>query len=132
MDSLEQIKPEDRESDRSLIYVLDWGRLQMLDLKHPDPPVLKRFGPDEIKAGQPFNRQPNGESAIWAEAENASPATVFVLNGTELESTVSRDGTVVTAPVPGKLYERPGEYSLFLFDKKTAKRSESLKFVVEP
>jgi hypothetical protein len=132
VDHIEQIKPEDRRSDRSLIYALNPRRLQMLDLKNPDPPVLIRFGPDGIKAGHVFNEQPSGESAIWADTENTSQATVFVLNGIELESTMHADGKFATATVPRQLYEAPGEYTLILFDKKTAKKSNPLRFVVEP
>ena len=132
VDSIEQISPEVRQSDRSLIYVLDRDLLRMIDLKNPDPLALIKFGPQSIKAGQVFNRQPNGESAIWAQTENASQYTVFVLNGTELETAVTMDGKGATAAVPKQLYEKPGEYSLFLLDKRTGKKSDSLKFVVAP
>jgi len=132
VNSVEQIRPEDRQSEKSLVYVLDWNRLRMIDVKNPDPLVLITFGPGGIKAGQVFNRQPNGESAIWAETVNASQFSVFVLNGTELETAVSFDGRGASAAVPRQLYEKPGEYTLFLLDKKTGRKSDSLKFVVAP
>jgi len=101
--------------------------------KHESKPlVLKKFGPEDIRAGQVFNKQPNGESAIWAETENATPSTVFVLNGVPLESAPQSEGRAVSAIVPKKLYEKPGEYPLYLLDKKTNQKSNEMKFVVKP
>lgn len=94
--------------------------------------VLKKYGPTETRAGQVFNKQPNGESAIWAETENATPTTVFVLNGVTLESAPQAEGKAVTAIVPKNLYEKPGEYPLYLLDKKTGQKSNEMKFIVNP
>jgi len=95
------------------------------------PLVLKKFGPEHIRAGQVFNKQPNGESALWAETENATPTTVFVLNGVPLESAPQSEGRAVSAIVPKRLYEKPGEYPLYLLDKKTNRKSNELKFIVK-
>lgn len=94
--------------------------------------VLKKFGPEEVKAGTIFNRQPNGESAIWAETENATPTTIFVLNGVHLESAVHPDGKAASAFVPKQSYEKPGEFILYLLDTKTNKKSNEMKFTVKP
>jgi hypothetical protein len=96
------------------------------------PLVLKKYGPTDIKAGQIFNKQPSGESAIWAETENATPTTIFVLNGVTLESAVVSEGKGVTAVVPKNLYEKPGEYTLYLLDTKTNQKSNEMKFIVTP
>jgi hypothetical protein len=96
------------------------------------PLVIKKFGPEDIRAGQIFNKQHNGESAIWAETENATPTTVFVLNGVSLESAVVSEGKGVTAVVPKNLYEKPGEYPLYLLDKKTNQKSNEMKLIVKP
>jgi hypothetical protein len=96
------------------------------------PLVVKKFGPEDIRAGKIFNKQPNGESAIWAETENATPTTVFVLNGVPLESAPQSEGRAVSAIVPKKLYEKPGEYPLYLLDKKTNQKSNEMKFIVKP
>ncbi len=96
------------------------------------PLVLKKFGPEDIRAGQIFNKQPNGESAIWAETENATPTTVFVLNGISLESAPQSEGKAVSALVPKNLYEKPGEYPLYLLDKKNNRKSNEMKFLVKP
>ena len=96
-----------------------------------NPLVLKKYGPTDIEVDQIFNKQPNGESAIWAETENATPTTVFVLNGIPLKSAVVSEGRGVTAVVPKSLYEKPGEYLLYLLDKKTNQKSNEMKFVVK-
>ncbi|MBP1745698.1 MAG: hypothetical protein H6Q54_313 [Deltaproteobacteria bacterium] len=94
--------------------------------------TLKKYGPTDIKAGQVFNKQPNGESALWAETENATSNTVLVLNDTPLESTPQAGGKLVTATVPKDLYEKSGEYSLYLFDETTNRKSNEMKFIVKP
>ncbi len=96
------------------------------------PLLLKKYGPTDIKAGQIFNKQPNGESAIWTQTENATLSTVLVLNGVPLDTAPQQDGTLVTAVVPRALYEKPGEYSLYLLDKKTNQKSNELKVIVNP
>jgi hypothetical protein len=94
--------------------------------------VLKKYGPTDIKASQLFNKQPNGESAIYTETENATPTTVLVLNGVPLVSAVENDGRVVTAVVPKNLYEKVGEYPLHLLDKKNQNKSNEIIFIVKP
>ena len=94
--------------------------------------VIVKFGPEVIHAGKIFNAQPNGVSAIWAQTKNATPATVLVLNGVQLKSSVEKNGTLVTAFVPGELYEKAGEYPLYLLDTKVNQKSNDVKFVVNP
>lgn len=94
--------------------------------------LLKKFGPNEVKAGQVFNKQPNGESAIWAETENVTPSTILVLDGVRLESAPHADGKAASAFVPKNLYQKPGEYSLYLLDTKSNKKSNEMKFIVKP
>jgi hypothetical protein len=94
--------------------------------------VLKKYGPADIKVGQIFNKQLSGESAIYTDTENATPTTILVLNGVPLESAVEKEGTVVTAVVPKKLYEKAGEYPLYLLDKKNQNKSNEITFSVKP
>ena len=93
--------------------------------------VLKRFGPTDIGAGQPFNVQPSGESAIWAETMNASPYTVVVFNQTELKSVSNKAGTLVTALVPPELFRNAGVFRLYLLDKNTGQKSNKLELIVK-
>ncbi len=94
------------------------------------PPVLQKMGPMKTKAGVAFNVQTNGESAIWTLAENATGTTVIVWGETQLKSDYG-SSTSVTATVPKELYAKPGQYQVYLLDKKTGKKSNSLVFTVE-
>ncbi|WP_143593765.1 hypothetical protein [Synechococcus sp. 1G10] len=94
--------------------------------------ILKSYGPENIKAGVPFNVQPDGESAMWADATGAPSSAVPVLAGVELPAVAVRDGgTLVTAIVPSKLTVKPGKYPLLLMDKTTGKKSNVIDFVVK-
>ena len=93
-------------------------------------PVLKQMGPSKTKAGVGFNVQPNGESAIWTITENATKTTVIVWGETQLHSTFG-SAAGVTAIVPKELYAKPGQFKIYLLDKKTGKKSNSLVFTVE-
>jgi hypothetical protein len=93
--------------------------------------VLKDYGPKNIFSGQDFNMQPSGMSAIWVNAENATPTTVVVLGGERLRSIINADGSLVTAGVPRHLYAKKGEYPLYLLDPITGKKSSEIKFVVK-
>ena len=92
--------------------------------------VLKKFGPNDIKAGEVFNKQPNGESAIWAQADNVTLTTALVLNNEVLFSQAYPKDNLVTALVPKNLYASPGEYPLWLLDTKTNRKSNTVKFIV--
>jgi len=94
------------------------------------PPLLKQMGPMKTKAGVGFNVQPKGESAIWTITENATRTTVIVWGETQLRSTFG-SAKGVTALVPKELYSKPGQFQIYLLDKKTGKKSDSLVFTVE-
>lgn len=67
--------------------------------------VITGFGPDVVNAGQTFNRQPNGESAIWVQVSRPlAHDAQLTLGGLPLPSTVNPDGRTITALVPRKLY----------------------------
>lgn len=96
------------------------------------PLILKTYGPGNITAGVDFNVLPDGNSAIWTVTENATPTSVLVLNGVQLQSWPSSDGKVVTAIVPKSLYEKPGEFPLYLVDTRNGDKSETIKFMINP
>jgi len=97
--------------------------------KAPAPLVLKEIGPTSSKAGEGFNKQPGGESAMWARAVNAPEGTVIVWDKKELP-TFGHSKEILTAPVPREFYARPGNYEIFLLDPATGAKSNSLVFVV--
>jgi hypothetical protein len=94
--------------------------------------VIKSVIPDNIKAGVRFNVQPDGTSAITINATGATSATVPILSGVELPAVnVRGNGSVVTAVVPDKLYQKAGNFPLFLFDKKSGEKSNQIVIVVK-
>jgi hypothetical protein len=93
--------------------------------------VLKELRPDKTKVGKFFNPQPNQDSAIVCVGENMNPAVVVLFNGVQLE-TAYGNATWVSAFVPKKYYQAPGEVKVSLLDTKTNVKSNSLNFKVEP
>jgi hypothetical protein len=95
------------------------------------PLILEEFGPTRTKAGQPFNVQPGGESALWLKTENATETTIVIWAWTRLKTTYV-DPTLLTAlVVPRELYSRAGQYQIYLLDPKTDRTSNVLSFTVE-
>lgn len=97
--------------------------------KAEKPIVIKDFGPTKTKAGQVFNVQPNGESAIWVAAENATLTTAIVWGERRLGTTKEPYGA--SALVPKDLYAKPGQYQIYLLDTKTGAKSNRMVFTVE-
>jgi hypothetical protein len=94
-------------------------------------PTIDEFGPAWIKAGVPFNVQPSGRSALWFRTEHVRYPTVVVFGGRELRTVVAPDGHTVTATVPNELFRVPGEYEVFLLDRRRRQTSEVVKLRVE-
>ncbi len=97
--------------------------------KEAPPLNIIKVGPAPIKVGQGFNVQPNGISAIWVEAENATKTTVIVWGETELGSAFGSPNAL-TALVPKELYSKPGQFQIYLLDKNTGAKSNSIVLTV--
>jgi hypothetical protein len=93
--------------------------------------AITEFGPHETKAGQGFNIQPDGISALWFNTENATLSTVVVINETVLPTAVGPDGKLVTAGVPKALFAKSGELPIYLLNQKTGEKSNAVKFIVK-
>lgn len=92
--------------------------------------ALLQIGPAETKAGEGFNVQKSGESAMWLRGSNITSSTVIILNGTLLSGFKGSD-ELITTPVPPELFKKPGEYPVYLLDTETSGRSNSLIFTVK-
>jgi glycosyltransferase involved in cell wall biosynthesis len=68
--------------------------------------------PDRIAAGQNFNVQPGGESALVVVCTNATPATFIVFDGSPLRTDYGGP-TLLSAIVPASLI-RPGRLAVYL------------------
>ena len=83
-------------------------------------PALRRveivdWGPKSARVGEAFNRQPNGQSAIWLRlGSDAGGGATIRLDGRDLPTFT--DGVAVTALVPQDLLSRPRALSLQVVD----------------
>ena len=94
------------------------------------PLVIKAWNINKIKAGQDFNIQPNGSSAIWIGGENFTKSTVIVWGDTRLDTAIA-DSKQCSAIVPKELYSKPGKYNIYLIDTKDNRKSNIMIFTVE-
>lgn len=95
--------------------------------------TITSYGPDKAVAGQPFNKQPSGNSAVWVRVNRSldgSKAAIY-FNGTRLHSSIS--GNLITAGVPANLYAKPGTYMLHIAGMQGSAnlRSNDVKVVVQ-
>ncbi|HSB17876.1 MAG TPA: IPT/TIG domain-containing protein, partial [Bryobacteraceae bacterium] len=93
--------------------------------------VIKAGGPLQTRAGQRFNVQPDGTSAIWLQTENVPRSSVVILGDRRLPSMVA-GATAVSCTVPRELYAKPGKYPIYVEDALTGRRSNALQFTVAP
>ena len=98
--------------------------------KEAPPLKMVKMGPTTIKAGQDFNVQPDGFSALWVEAENATKTTVVIWGETQLKLAV-KVPDLVTAAVPKELYSKPGKFQISLLETTTGVKSSGLALTVE-
>jgi hypothetical protein len=91
--------------------------------------ILKSLMPASVSAGERFNVQPDGQSALAVAAEGAGSGVVVVFNSKELP-TVYGNPRLVTATIPAELFAQPGVYRVFL--RYQGAESNSLDFVVKP
>jgi hypothetical protein len=82
------------------------------------------FGPTETRAGQGFNVQPSGVSAIWVKFDNQPPrGTQIVFDGEPLETTLSPN--LATAAVPNALFAAAGDKPVVLQFRLPGQRQQS-------
>ncbi len=86
------------------------ARLKVLET----PMRILDWGPRDIVAGEPFNIQPDGRSALWVKTHHAPLDTVIEVGGVALESSVHSDGEFVTALVPPEVTSQPCRLALTL------------------
>jgi hypothetical protein len=94
---------------------------------------ISGFGPNPVKAGVPFNVQPDQQAALWVRVDQSldgSDATVY-LDGVKLQSYIS--GNLITAVVPANLYAKAGQYTLHVAGSKgnQSYQSGDVQFIVQ-
>jgi hypothetical protein len=93
--------------------------------------TIQAFGPAEVMAGQPFNVQPSGQSAMWlALSSTANEKSSIVFRDVKLKTAVSRN--ILTAIVPDELFAQPGDANFYVLDEtfSPASRTSSARITV--
>jgi hypothetical protein len=94
------------------------------------PLVLTGGGPMETTANTVFNKQANGNAAMWLNTQNATTNTRVMFSGKELKPDF-QDPQHLTMMVPAELYSTPGKFEIYLFDPASGKKSNSVYFTVK-
>jgi polysaccharide pyruvyl transferase CsaB len=76
---------------------------------------LRKLHPSSCVAQIGFNKQPNGQSALGIECDNAIPGTAIVWGSTILASWYEHP-SLLSALVPPELYESPGPVEIYLMN----------------
>jgi hypothetical protein len=103
-----------------------------LGLVAPPDPAIVAFGPTPVTHGQPFNVQPNGQSAIWVRLDRpADPNDALQIGGKDLSTAVG--GDLLTALVPSSLVAQQGSLPLLvkMVRNGRVRLSEPVAFVVQ-
>ncbi|MDT8408925.1 MAG: hypothetical protein RQ741_04940 [Wenzhouxiangellaceae bacterium] len=91
------------------------------------------WGPKQTVAGETFNEQPDGASAFWIRSDCFPEATVVLLNGIEVPTTLRpADGLITTHITDHTLYDQPGRYIVSLKNPATGNSREIGTFTVKP
>lgn len=90
------------------------------------------FGPKQTLAGKLFNIQANGKSAVWFKTKGILTKNVNLKwDELTLKAKVNFEKRLVSAQIPGELFEKEGRHILFLIDKKDFNSSNKVVFNVK-
>lgn len=91
--------------------------------------AIRNLHPVSCVAGSGFNVQPNGQSALGVDCDNATPGSVIVW-GTTMLATWYDHPSFVSALVPPELCELPGSVEVYLMND--FGESNRMEFLIEP
>ncbi|KAA1054014.1 hypothetical protein FH063_002249 [Azospirillum argentinense] len=89
---------------------------------------VQAYGPQATPAGVPFNRQPDGASALWMSVPGLSGSAQVRFDGAPLASAVA--GDVISALIPVDRIAAPGRHWLEVVDPASGLRTEPVPFDV--
>jgi len=92
------------------------------------PPTLVSISPASTVAGQAFNVQPDGRSALGANFKDVTGAAVIVFGSKPLDT--AHGANFLSAIVPPELYATAGNVPVFIRD--AGGDSNKIDFVVKP
>lgn len=78
---------------------------------------VQRWGPTRTGAGQAFNEQPDGRSALWIRIDCAPRSTVVRLGDVVMKTTVRADLITASLPSDHAIISQPGKLDLELHDE---------------
>lgn len=93
-------------------------------------PVIETLYPPETLAGQGFNVQKDGSSALAIKCRNATASSVIVWEGARLATAFGGPASV-SGIVPNDLFARPGKYRIEILDATTNVKSDPATFEVK-
>jgi hypothetical protein len=92
------------------------------------PPVLLELYPPYAVAGQGFNVQPDGQSALAVTCKNLHPPAEIVLGDRAMPTVSGKNTCLLTTTIPKTFLDKPGAYPIFIRDR--AGVSDRRQFVV--
>ncbi len=114
------------------LAVLAVGCVRERERRAPLPRAhLEALTPAVTAAGQPFQVQPDGASAISVTGANLFRGCRVLLGGEPLETTGGGDAHSLSAIVPGRLFARPAELAVTV-EMPDGQVSNALAFTVLP
>jgi hypothetical protein len=93
-------------------------------------PAIEILYPAETLAGQGFNIQPDGSSALAMKCRNATASSVIVWEGARLV-TAFGGPTTISGIVPKDRFAQSGKYRIEILDVKTNVKSDPATFEVK-
>ena len=120
--------------DVPVLLDMEWSEIEALSrgcywLPRVEMVEIVDFGPQPVRCGQPFEVQPNGNSAIWVRSSRrCEPGSMLRLGGVDLD-TVARN-TLLTALVPEALVAAPGDIELLIVRPDKSPLSSPVRFEI--
>jgi hypothetical protein len=117
-----------------LFVFLSFALLSCVTDKDKSPALpaasIASLSPAKVVAGQPFNVQPNGASAMSVMGANLIKGSKIKLNGVPLE-TASGDGSSLAAIIPLELFAKEGSFVVSV-ETPDGRATNTLPWVVLP
>lgn len=113
-----------KEGGYEIFKVLPSGEIRR------EPPKITKLYPERTRAGQGFNVQPSGASAIAVRGEHfTTRGSIVIANGHRLKTTFG-SSTLLTAIFPKELFLAPGQIEVWVITENGT--SNKLIFSVDP
>lgn len=117
-----------------LIISIFIGYIGIIELqnknKNFEMKILK-FGPTSTKKGEVFNKQPEGEAALWFIVDGLKNTSSKVIWGkTPLPTAIYLDKNLATANVPDELFKKEGNFEIYILDPENNIKSNKVIFSI--